>query len=365
VRTSKAGVRVGGLALALGLGAVVITRRRYLALADSSRSTSTSSGETVARAVADTATPHFAFTGQPSRNTTVAVSVLRGVTVVTDFLGIDFGTQIAPLISFARPPSFLLSDLDVQCNDFAGQPVYVIRSGSPSGKYVVALHGGAYVVQPTINHWSAYAAIARRTQATVIVPIYPLASTPQGRAQNVIPDMADLISAQVTQHGADNVSVYGDSAGGGMALAVAQLLVSRGEPTPAHMVLISPWLDITMSNPLIASINDPVLRTASLRKAGQQWAGDLSLTDPFVSPVYGSMIGLPPTAVYCGNLDLLAADVLRLQEQALATAASDFTFILRNGAIHDWAMGGALSTPESASVQRDIYRQLGVTAPGL
>jgi hypothetical protein len=64
-------------------------------------------------------------------------------------------------------------------------------------------------------------------------------------------------------------------------------------------------------------------------------------------------------------MDLLAADVLRLQEQALATAVGDFTFILRNGAIHDWAMGGALSTPESASVQRDIYRQLGVTAPGL
>ena len=154
-------------------------------------------------------------------------------------------------------------------------------------------------------------------EATVIVPIYPLASTPQGRAQTVIPDMADLISARVTQHGADNVSVYGDSAGGGMALAVAQLLVSRGEPTPSHMVLISPWLDITMSNPAIASINDPVLRTASLRKAGQQWAGDLSLTDPFVSPLYGSLVGLPPTAVYCGNLDLLAADVLRLQEQAL------------------------------------------------
>jgi triacylglycerol lipase len=229
----------------------------------------------------------------------------------------------------------------------------------------VALHGGAYVVQPTINHWSAYAAIARRTEATVIVPIYPLASTSRGRAQTVIPDMADLISARIAQHGANNVSVYGDSAGGGMALAVAQLLVSRRKPTPSHMVLISPWLDITMSNPAIAFIDDPVLRMASLRKAGQRWAGDLSPTDPLVSPVYGSLAGLPPTAVYCGNMDLLAADVLRLQEQALATAAGDFTFILRNGAIHDWAMGGALSTPESASVQRDIYRQLGVTGPGL
>ena len=315
-------------------------------------------------AVADTATPQFAFIGQPSRNTTV-VSVWRAVGAVIDFLGIDFVTQIAPLMAFDHPPSFTVSGLDVRRNDFAGQPVYMIHSDSPTGKYVVALHGGAYVVQPMINHWSAYAAIARRTHATVVVPVYPLASTPQGRAQTVIPDMADLISAQITAHGANNVSVYGDSAGGGMALSVAQLLVNRGEPTPSHMVLISPWLDITMSNPGIASINDPILRTASLRKAGQQWAGDLSLTDPLVSPINGSLAGLPPTAVYCGNLELLAADVLRLREQALATAASDFTFILRNGAIHDWAMGGALSTPEAAAVQRDIYRQLGLAAPRL
>jgi triacylglycerol lipase len=175
--------------------------------------------------------------------------------------------------------------------------------------------------------------------------------------------VADLVSAQVARHGADNVILYGDSAGGAMALAVAQLLVGRNEPAPSHMVLISPWLDVTMSNPVIASIDDPVLRMASLRKAGRQWAGDLPPTDPLVSPVYGSLAGLPPTAVYCGSLDLLAADVLRLQELAFATAASDFTFILRNGAIHDWAMGGALSTPEAAAVQRNIYQQLGLTAP--
>jgi triacylglycerol lipase len=150
-----------------------------------------------------------------------------------------------------------------------------------------------------------------------------------------------------------------------MALSVTQLLVSRGNPTPSRLVLISPWLDVTMSNPAIALIDDPVLRTASLRRAGQQWAGDLSLTDPWVSPVYGSLVGLPPTAVYCGNLDLLSADVLRLQEQALTSAASQFTFVLRNGAIHDWAMGGVFSTPESAAVQRDIYQQLGLTAPAL
>lgn len=351
--------RIGVLALAsaLALGAAVLTKR---GLSGAKLFSTTSARATVARTPA-----RFAFTGQPSPNRTVAVSVLRAVGAVTEFLGIDFGVQIAPLAACDHPPFFTSRGLDVQRHDFAGHPVYVIGSGRPSGKYVVALHGGAYVVQPTILHWSAYSQLVRRTHATVIVPIYPLSSTPLGRARSVIPDMADLISNRITQHGADNVSVYGDSAGGGMALAITQLLVSRGNPTPSHMVLISPWLDVTMTNPALDLIDDPVLRKASLRRAGQQWAGDLRPNDPWVSPIYGSLAGLPPTAVYSGSLDLLAADVLRLQEQVLDTAASQFTFVLRNGAIHDWAMGGVFSTAESAAVQPDIYHQLGLASRAL
>jgi hypothetical protein len=81
-----------------------------------------------------------------------------------------------------------------------------------------------------------------------------------------------------------------------------------------------------------------------LRRAGQQWAVDLSLTDPWVNPVYGALVGLPPTAVYCGNLDLLSADVLRLQEQALTSAASQFAFVLRTTAqfmTGPWAVSSA------------------------
>ena len=81
-----------------------------------------------------------------------------------------------------------------------------------SGKDVVAVHGGAFVVHPNIFNWLDYAAMARNTGATVIVPIYPL--VPQGTAGTVVPAMADLISSQIDQHGAENVSVYGDSAGG-------------------------------------------------------------------------------------------------------------------------------------------------------
>jgi triacylglycerol lipase len=303
-----------------------------------------------------------AFAGRPSPITTIQVRVLRVVTAVTRVLGIDLGTQIAPLIAVARPPFFTRRGLSVQRGEFAGAPVYTIGSGNPSGKYVVALHGGAYVVQPTINHWLAYAAIARDTGASVVVPIYPLATTPAGRADTVIPAIADLIAAHIARHGAANVSVYGDSAGGGMALAAVQLLVSRGAETPSHMVLISPWLDVTMSNPVIASIDDPVLNPVALKDAGSRWAGDLDPTHPLVSPLYGALEGLPPTAVYSGSLDVLCPDVLVLQNKVLALgdAADTFTFVLRNGQIHDWAVGGLPLSPESVAVQPDIYAQLGL-----
>ena len=84
------------------------------------------------------------------------------------------------------------------------------------------------VYQPTIFHWLNYAAMARDTGATVVVPLYPLA--PQGTAATDVPAMADLISSQIDQHEAENVSVYVDSSGGGLALAAVQELVRRGDP---------------------------------------------------------------------------------------------------------------------------------------
>ena len=104
----------------------------------------------------------------------------------------------------------------------------------------------------------------------------------------------------------------------------------------------------------------PCFRVSSrlLHKNAQLWAGDLDLTDPLVSPLFGSLAGLPPTAVYFGSLEILAPDGLVLQDKALATPGADFTFILRKGEIHDWAVFTIL--PETQAVLPDIYQQLGI-----
>lgn len=260
---------------------------------------------------------------------------------------VGYGDSCTPLAR-PQPPTSVTRGLDVHHWTFNGWAVYTLQTKSPSERTVVRIHGGAFTLEPTILHWRDYVSIARDTGAKVVVPIYPLA--PKGTAATVVPQMADLISSLITRHGAQWVSVYGDSAGGTLALAAAQELVRRDAETPDRLVLISPCLDVTFRNPAYETIGDPVLRRAEPGEAGALWAGDLDPTNPLVTPLFG----LPPTATYAGSVELLAPDTLRLRERAIAEGA-DISFDLRRGLTHDWALP---SSVEGRQVRSQIYRQL-------
>jgi triacylglycerol lipase len=297
-----------------------------------------------------------AFTGTPSLFTHLEVAALQVVSSVAQLLGTSFAQLGAPLTT-SSPPWFLTLGEHVQKKEIDGMPVWEISSTHPSGEYVVAIHGGQFSLQPSILHWYDYAAMVRNTGATVVVPIYPLAGQQGGTADNVVPDMADLIEQQVQQHGAQNVSVFGDSCGGGIALSAAQLLASRGETQPGSMVLASPVLDQTFSNPNIPLAHDPLVNVAQGRRVAEQWAGGLALTDPLVSPLYGSLAGLPPTTVYSGSLSMLAPDALALQQEAQDEGAP-FTFVNASGEIEDWVI---YPFGDGTRYQGQIYQELGLT----
>ena len=302
--------------------------------------------------VASSASP-VAYSGNPSLITRLALPVLKLVKVVTEALGIDVGTQILPLTASDSPPWFTTLGLKVTRSEYDDMPVWTIQTAHPTGAYVVAIHGGGYVVQPTLMHWLNYADIARSTGTTVVVPVFPLAS--QATAAVVVPALTDFVSSVIDEQGAENVSIYGDSAGGGLAISLAQLLVQRGAPRPRQMVLLSPWLDVSMTNPAIVTIDDPLLSVSSLKRSGALWAGGLDTTDPSISPIYGSLLGLPPTTIYSGSRDLLSPDVLRLQDMAIAQNAP-ISFVLRSGEIHDWPIIPLL--PDALEVRPGIFAAL-------
>jgi acetyl esterase/lipase len=122
------------------------------------------------------------------------------------------------------------------------------------------------------------------------------------------------------------------------------------------MALLAPWLDVTMSDPLSSAIDDPLLTVGTLRADGALWAGDLKPTNPIVSPLFGSLAGLPPTTVFSGSGDMLAADTLRLRDRVQSEHIPNVDFVLRAGLIHDWPIFGFL--PEAYTVRPAIYRAL-------
>lgn len=121
------------------------------------------------------------------------------------------------------------------------------------------------------------------------------------------------------------------------------------------MVLVSPWLDVTLSDPASESINDPILTVSGLRGAGLQWAGDLDPMDSLVSPLFGSVDGLPPITIYSGSQDLLSRDTLRLHQRAVAEGIDiDVEFL--NGGLHGWP--GFSFLPEAIAALPAIERAL-------
>jgi triacylglycerol lipase len=236
------------------------------------------------------------------------VSVFDSLEPLEKDLGSNFSAELAPLISSASPPAFLdsLYGLTVTESQEDGMPVYDLTPSDPSGDYVVALHGGAFIDQPSIVNWLAYDQMAHETGATIVVPIYPLA-TDGGTAGTVDPEIASLISSEIAAEGTGNVSVYGDSAGGEIALEAVEQLARAGDPVPHSMVLDSPALDLSLTNPNIAFVNDPILGNAGVLQDDELWAGGQSLTDPEVSPSAGWWTGFrrrtsTPDRMTCSHL---------------------------------------------------------------
>ncbi len=240
------------------------------------------------------------------------------------------------------PPRLLTSLLGetVQYSTYDGMRVVQITPAHTSGDYVVALHGGAFIFPPSIFHWLNYTVTAYQTGATYEVPIYPLLQQ-GGTAGVVVPQMAGFISQQIGLHGWQNVSLTGDSAGGNLALAAVQYMVQNPGlgHVPSSMVLVSPWLDLE-------STGGPL---------GEVWANGLSLTDPMVSPLYGSLSGLPPTYVYSGSADPLEASAFALQQTATAHGIP-MSFVFKDGGIHDWV----LLTPGGLPYWHQIDQELGI-----
>ncbi len=246
------------------------------------------------------------------------------------------------------PPLWLRRQAHVRTDLVAGWPVYTVTPAWPVGlgghraTTVVYLHGGAWIHEISSIHWSTIGRLLRRSGASFVVPIYPVA--PRGTAAGVIPDLLALIRSTIEACRPGKVMLLGDSAGGSLALVAAQLLRDIDPAEPTRTVLLSPALDLTFSHPEIPVIQmrDPFLAATGLRVAARLWAGDLPLDHPLVSPLSGDLSGLARIVIFSGTDDLLNPDA-RALVSAARTAGVDVDYHELPGGQHVYPL---LPTPE-------------------
>ncbi|NPC98091.1 alpha/beta hydrolase [Nocardioides sp. zg-DK7169] len=263
----------------------------------------------------------------------------------------------------SQPPSSLRRTCVVETDVVEGYDVHRVRApGTPPGApAVVYLHGGAYVGEIVRQHWSLVADLAAAPGAgagpgvEVVVPIYGLA--PEHHAEDAL-RLTGAVLAGLLAEGRP-VHLAGDSAGAGLALALA---LHHG-PAPAGLLrgltLVAPWLDLRMGNPGIEAVepHDPWLARPALHAVARSWAGVLPLTDPRVSPVLATdeaLAALPPVGLWVGTRDITLPDT-RLLAERLRDAGVPVELHEEAGAIHVHPL---LPVPEGRAARRVLVRHV-------
>lgn len=241
------------------------------------------------------------------------------------------------------PSRAVQRQIDVRRGDVAGWPVYEIAPKSlavakPAG-HILYLHGGAYVLDLNpLLYWAAVARLATLTGRTASLPIYPVA--PEHTHRDAFPMLVATYRRLLESHDPARIAIVGDSAGGGLSLALCHALREAGLPQPADCVLLSPWLDIALRDPAVEEIEriDPVLNAAHLRECGRRWAAGESLDHPLLSPVNAPLRGLARVTVFAGTRDVLYPDALALRARA-AREGVEIGWHEGEGQMHVWMLG--------------------------
>jgi acetyl esterase/lipase len=235
---------------------------------------------------------------------------------------------------------------------FNGVPAEVVTSPQARpGVTILHFHGGGYCVgSPRIvRAWAAR--LSRGARCRVVLAAYRLA--PEHPHPAALDDARAVAAALLPGDGAAPVVVSGDSAGGGLALALLLARRDAGQALPAGAMLAAPWLDLTAdrrSQPALVR-RDTVLSPAWLDACAAAYADSADRADPAISPLLADLPGLPPLLIQAGSDDLLAPDAARLAAAASA-AGVDVTCTRWPGLGHDFVLQpGVLAAADSAIAQ--------------
>ncbi len=241
----------------------------------------------------------------------ILVIILIALTISAYFLIADIETQI---------PKKDERKIEIETKQFMGRKIFIIKpkniKENENNQVILYFHGGAYVAEATKQHWDFLENIVNDTGATVILPDYPL--TPKYNYKDVFQMVVPLYKEIIDKVDTNNLILMGDSAGGGLGLALEERISEEFLPLPYKTILISPWLDVRLNNPKIDEVqkNDKQLNKEKLKLAGIAYAGEDGINSYLVNPIEGNLSKLNNITILTGTYDILNPDVHILKQKA-------------------------------------------------
>jgi epsilon-lactone hydrolase len=239
---------------------------------------------------------------------------------------------------------------------------WLTAPGVDADRVLLFLHGGGYELGSVSSDGELAARLGRAGGMRVLFPEYRLA--PEHPFPAAIDDVRAVwqwLRAD-QQLSAQSLAVAGDSAGGGLAVALLVATRDAGDALPAAAVLMSPTVDLTSSGASMTerADEDPISTPALLRQLASDYLAGADPRTPMASPLFASLSGLPPLLVQVGTADLLLSDAERLAEAA-AEAGVDVRLEVGEGLPHVYQL--ALGTPEAAEATERVGKFLRARVP--
>lgn len=216
-----------------------------------------------------------------------------------------------------KPPSFITSRYSVnEIRAGGGSMFTIIPRTSSADKHIFYIPGGGYVRGPLIQHWKYLHRLMEQTGAETTLLIYP--KTPEHNYKEIYDCAWHAYNEIINGAGGKEIFIMGDSAGGGLALGLAQMLRERQMPQPKQMILLFPWLDISLKDPDIKKFEyaEPMLDKEAMQKIGTWYAAGEDLKNPLLSPLYADLTGLAPITIIAGSYDILWTDIWKFWNNA-------------------------------------------------
>jgi acetyl esterase/lipase len=210
----------------------------------------------------------------------------------------------------------LPKDALVEKVDVDGIPCeWVSSSAADSHRILMYLHGGGYVFGGFDSHRDLAFRLSKASGMRVLLVGYRLA--PENPFPAAVEDAAGCYRWLLTQgYEPGKIAIGGDSAGGGLTLSTLVNLKNLGVAQPAGAILLSPWLDLTVSGSSVATNArvDAMLSPVSLDSFARLYLGELDRKAPLASPLFADLSGLPAMLVHVGSTEVLLSDAQRLVE---------------------------------------------------